>query len=108
MHEPISEFPKGVVIGSVRLAKGAQIVDVTRLKYGSRTRFVEKVTQHSNKYGTRIVAMRKSDDFPSDKIANRFINEWLTGITENRTYKIVHMDEAFRSSDSLTRQQKTA
>lgn len=96
MHEPIVEFPAGRVIGSVRLAKGSQVTDVTRLRYGSRTRFVERVTQ-TNKHGTVQTALRKTDDFPSDKIANRFISEWLEGIVENREFKVVHQDPDFTS-----------
>ncbi len=94
MHEPITAFPPGRVIGSVRLAKGAQSTDVTRLRYGSRTRFVERVT-HNGSFGTRQTAMRKSDDFPSDKSANRFISEWLSGITGNRDFKVIHKDPDF-------------
>jgi hypothetical protein len=96
VHEPITEFPPGRVIGSVRLAKGPQVTDVTRLRYGSRTRFVERVTQ-KNKHGTVQTALRKTDDFPSDKIANRFISEWLAGIVENREFKIVVQDPDFAS-----------
>jgi hypothetical protein len=100
MHEPISAFPKGVVVGSARLVKGDQVVDVTRLRYGSRTRFVEQVT-HNSSYGPRVTAFRKSDDFPSDKIASRFICDWLSGIANNRDYKIIHLDAAF-TADSAT------
>lgn len=108
MHEPIREFPKGVVVGSVRVAKGTHIVDVTRLKYGSRTRFVEKVT-HKNSVGQRVVTkFTKTDDFPSDKIANRFIGEWLEGITTNREYKVIHKDDSFDTFDSLASQKKSA
>ena len=108
MHEPIKEFPKGIIIGSVRLAKGSHIVDVSRLKYGSRTRFVQKVT-HKNSLGQRVITQfTKSDDFPSDRIANRFIGEWLGGITKNREYKVIHKDDQFDTFDSLKQQQKSA
>ena len=95
MHEIITSFPRGEVVASARLSKGDQVVDITRLKYGSRTRFVEKV-QHTNRFGEDIVtSMRKTDDFPTDKIANRWINEWLQGIVDNREYEIVHQDPGF-------------
>lgn len=94
MHEPIETFPPGRVIGSIRLAKGQQITDVTRLRYGSRTRFVERVTL-TNDHGTVQTALRKTDDFPSDKIANRFISEWLSGIVNNREFRVVHQDPDF-------------
>lgn len=96
MHEPITEFPPGRVIAAVRLAKGELVTDVTRLRYGSRTRFVEEVNR-TNKHGTVRTAFRRSDDFPTDKIANRFISEWLSGIVENREFKVVHQDPAFTS-----------
>jgi len=100
MHEPITEFPKGTVIGSLRLAKDNQVVDVTRLKYGSRTRFVEKVTT-KNKHGTFVTAFRKTDDFPSDKIANRYISEWIDGIVNNREFRVLHKDPAFDTADNV-------
>ena len=105
MHEPITTFPPGRVIGAIRLAKGDQRIDVTRLKYGSRTRFVEEVRCTGSR-GTRRTAFRKGDDFPTDKIANRWISEWLRGITENREYKIIHKDPTFDSFEES--QQKTA
>ena len=49
MHEPITEYPKGEVIASMRLAKKDQTIDITRLTYGSRTRFVERVLTKGNK-----------------------------------------------------------
>jgi hypothetical protein len=94
MHEPIDHFPKGTVIGSCRLAKGQQTIDLTRLKYGSATRFVESVTMRG-RYGPIRTAWRRSDDFPSDKIADRFIQFWLRGIVENRSYRVVHKDPGF-------------
>lgn len=94
MHEPIREFPPGRVIGSIRLAKGQQLTDVTRLRYGSRTRFVERVQQTSD-HGMVQTALRKTDDFPSDKIANRWISEWLKGIVDNREFKVIHQDPDF-------------
>ena len=94
MHEPIGQFPNGTVLGSCRLAKGKQIVDLTRLKHGSVTRFVESVTYHG-RYGPIRTALRRTDDFPSDKIADRFIREWLGGFVDNRKYKVVHKDPEF-------------
>jgi len=94
MHDPINQFPAGKVVGSCRLVKGQQIVDVTRVKYGSRTRFVESVTQRG-RHGPVRTAFRKTDDFPSDQIAERFISTWLTGIVENRKYRVAHMDPTF-------------
>lgn len=94
MHEPIDRFPSGTVLGSCRLAKGKQVIDLTRLKHGSFTRFVETVTHHG-RYGPVRTALRRTDDFPSDKIANRFIRQWLTGIVQNRRYKVVHKDPRF-------------
>jgi hypothetical protein len=95
VHEPIVEFPKGKVLGSCRLARGQQIVDVTRIKYGSVTRFVESVTNQGGRYGPVRTALRRTDDFPSDKIADRFITAWLTAIVSNRGYRVVHIDPAF-------------
>jgi len=94
MHEVITKFPPGVVIGGLRIAKGNQTVDVTRLRYGSRTRFVEEDTR-MGKNGPRRTKLTQTDDFPSDKIANRFISEWLQGIVDNRKYRIIHQDEGF-------------
>lgn len=94
MHEPIDRFPSGTVLGSCRLAKGQHVIDVSRLKHGSRTRFVETVTNQS-RYGPVRTAWRRSDDFPSDKIADRFITSWLAGAVDNRGYKIVHKDPTF-------------
>lgn len=96
MHEPIERFPAGTVLGSCRLIRDRTTVDVTRLKYGSATRFVESVTI-DGRFGARRVAWRCSDDFPSDKIANRFIGDWLTGIVANRKFRVAHMDDAFRT-----------
>ena len=99
MHENITSFPRGEVVASARLVKGDQTIDVTRLRYGSRTRFVEKVT-HVNRFDEPLVtSMRKTDDFPSDKIANRWINEWLQGITGNREYELAHKDPGFDGQD---------
>ena len=64
MHIQITEMPKGKVIGSVKLAKDRHIMTVTRLLYGSRTRFVQKVI-HQGSGGARVTAFLKSDDFPS-------------------------------------------
>jgi len=94
MHEDITEFPKGVVLGSVRLAKGRQTIDVVRLRYGSRTRFVEKIVT-TGKLGPRQTAFRKSDDFSSDKIADRFIMAWIEGFVDNQKYRVVHQDPGF-------------
>ena len=96
MHEPISRFPTGTVLGSCRLVRDKMTVDVSRLKHGSRTRFVESVSM-DGRYGPRHLTMRRSDDFPSDKIANRFIDAWLNGIIGNRKFRVVHMDEAFQT-----------
>lgn len=106
MHEPITEFPKGTVIGAARLVKGDQVIDVTRLKFGSRTRFVEKVTHQSARSGSRVTALRKSDDFPSDKIASRFIGEWLHQIQSNRKYNLIFEDPQFSSFDPLAEKRK--
>jgi hypothetical protein len=94
MHEPIDTFPKGMVVGSCRLAKHKQRVDVTRLRDGSSTRFVESVTVQG-RYGPVRTALRQTDDFPSDKIADRFISDWLQGIVRNRKYKLLHKDLEF-------------
>lgn len=94
MHEPIWKFPKGTVLGSCRLAKGQHIIDVTRLKLGSTTRFIETVT-HQGRHGPVQTALRASDEFPSDRIADRFINEWLSGAVKNRKYRVVHKDDGF-------------
>ena len=94
MHEPIDTFPKGVVVGSCRLAKRNQLIDVTRLQHGSSTRFVETVTMQG-RYGPVRTALRKTDDFPSERIADRFIGEWLRGIVSNRKYKLLHKDPKF-------------
>lgn len=100
MHEPIKKFPKGTVLGSCRLAKGQHIIDVTRLKFGSATRFVESVT-HQGRYGPVQTALRASDDFPADRIADRFIRTWLEGAVGNRRYRVVHMDEGFESQQQV-------
>jgi|GEM_PF-6692295 len=94
MHEPINQFPKGTVLGSCRLAKGNLLIDLTRLKHGSGTRFVESIT-HQTRFGPLRTALRRTDDFPSDKIADRFIREWLSGAIQNRRYKLVHKDAQF-------------
>lgn len=94
MHEPIDTFPKGMVVGSCRLAKHKQRVDVTRLRHGSATRFVESVTVQG-RYGPVRTALRQTDDFPSDKIADRFIGDWLRGVVRNRKYKLLHKDLEF-------------
>ncbi len=100
MHEPITQFPRGEVVGSLRLAKRDHTVDVTRLEYGSRTRFVEKVTTKGRNRAATVTAFRKSDDFPSAKVADRYINEWVRGRTENQDYKIIHEDASFRGRGS--------
>lgn len=94
MHDPVDAFPKGTVLGSCRLAKGKHVVDVVRLRHGSTTRFVESVTHHG-RYGPTRTAMRRSDDFPSDAIADRFIGYWLDGAVSNRSYRVVHKDPGF-------------
>jgi len=86
-------------LGSCRLAKGAEVVDVTRLKHGSATRFVESITHHG-RYGPIQTALRATDDFPSDQIADRFIGDWLNGVVSNRRYRVVHMDSGFESQDT--------
>lgn len=94
MHEPIQTFPKGRVLGSCRLTKGRHVIDVTRIKLGSATRFVEAVT-HQGRYGPVRTALRASDEFPGDKSANRFISSWLEGAVQNQRYRIVHKDDGF-------------
>lgn len=103
MHEPIRAFPKGKTVGSVRLAKRDQVVDVIRLVYGSRTRFVERVLTNGRD-GAVVTALRKTDDFPATKSADRFISSWLQGIVGNRGYRIIHEDPGFRKreADSAT------
>jgi len=94
--ESITAFPRGKVIGSARLTKDDQVIDMTRIKYGSRTRFVEKV-RRVNRYGDQLItALRKTDDFPSDKIADRWIGEWLQG-REHREYALIHKDPGFHT-----------
>lgn len=97
MHEPIDTFPVGMVVGSCRLARNRQSIDVTRLRHGSATRFVEAVTVRG-RYGPVRTALRRTDDFPSDQIADRFISEWLRGIVQNRKYKLLHKDPQFDSA----------
>ena len=106
MHEPINTFPKGMVVGSCRLAKNKQVIDVTRLRHGSSTRFVETVTMQS-RYGPVRTALRRTDDFPSERIADRFIGEWLRGIVQNRRYRLLHKDPQFdQCAEQLEAQQK--
>lgn len=94
MHENIMEMPLGVVVGSCRLAKGDVLMDLTRIKHGSMTTFVEQVWRR-RATGLQRVAMRRTDEFPSDTIADRFISAWLVGITQNRFYRVLKMDDAF-------------
>lgn len=96
MHEPITTFPPGKVVGSIRLVKSDQVVDVTRVRFGTRTFFVEKVTSQGT-HGSRLTAFRKTDDFPAPKIADRYIEQWLSGIVDNRGYKIIHEDPKLRT-----------
>lgn len=96
MHEPIQQFPKGRVLGSCRLSKDRHVIDVTRIKLGSATRFVESVT-HEGRYGAVRTALRASDEFPSDKSANRFISSWLEGAVQNQRYRVLHKDDGFES-----------
>lgn len=104
MHEPIDTFPKGMVVGSCRLAKHNYSVDVTRLRHGSATRFVETVTVRG-RYGPIRTALRRTDDFPSDRIADRFISEWLHGIVRNRKYKLLHKDPRFDAAAQEAQQE---
>jgi hypothetical protein len=85
----------GEVLGSCRLAQGSYVIDVTRVKHGSRTVFVETVNRRHPKNGDVRVAYRGSDDFPSDKTASAFIRRWFEGITRNRGYKVLHQDDSF-------------
>lgn len=94
MHESIITMPMGTVIGSCRLAKGDMLIDLTRFKHGSMTTFVEQVWRRGSN-GLQRVAMRRTDEFPSDKIANRFIGEWLQGVTGNRAYRVLKKDATF-------------
>ncbi len=94
MHEPIDQYPPGHVLGSTRLARGREIVDITRIKCGSMTTFVERV-RHSCRFGQIQTAFRRTDWFPSDKIADRFITAWLGGIVDNRKYRVLHRDPNF-------------
>lgn len=105
MHEPINTFPKGMVVGSCRLARRKQLIDVTRLRHGSVTRFVESVTIQG-RYGPVRTAFRKTDDFPSDAVADRFISSWLRGIVENRKFKLLHKDQKFDCCAAEEAQQK--
>ena len=101
MFDPIKKFPKGTVIGSARLVKGDRVIDITRIKYGSMTRFVTSVTRNTIKQGPVRVAFNQTDEFPSDKIANRFIKSWLSGRIDNAKLNLVHKDEKFDTYNSL-------
>jgi hypothetical protein len=105
MHEPIDTFPTGRVVGSCRLARQKHSIDVTRLRHGSATRFVESVTVQG-RYGPVRTALRRTDDFPSDQIADRFIGEWLRGIVQNRKYRLLHKDPQFDSAAEQEAQQQ--
>lgn len=94
MHEVIEQFPKGRVVGSCRLQRFDQTIDVTRVRQGARTRFVESVV-HLGRCGPVRTALRQTDEFMSDAIADRWIAGWLDGIVNNRGYQVVHKDVEF-------------
>jgi hypothetical protein len=100
MHEPITRFPKGRVIGALRLAKGQQFIDVTRIRYGTQNFFVERVT-YQTPTGPQQTAFRRTDAFPHDRIANRFITDWLSGKVKNQGYRVLHRDPDFDKYDAL-------
>lgn len=95
MHEPITEFPKGSVMGCLKIVKGSHTIEVTRLGYGSRTRFVEKVTHTSERHGPRVTSFKKTDDFQTTKSADRFISTWLKGKIDIGEYRVIHKDKTF-------------
>jgi len=94
MHEPISTYPPGRVLGSLRIARGRHLVDVVRIKNGSMTTFVERI-RYAGPQGPVQVAFRRTDWFPSDAIADRFIGAWLDGRVSNQGYRVLSMDPEF-------------
>lgn len=94
MHEPITAWPPGKVLGSARLARGREIVDVTRIQHGSMTTFVQRI-RRSWREGQVQTAFRRTDWLPSRAIADRFIGAWLSGIVSNRGYRVLHRDAGF-------------
>lgn len=84
MH-PIKSYPNGHVVGSVRVNKGDTTIDLVRIKNGARTCFVESFWRLDE-----VVTFRKTDEFPSDGIADRFYQNWITQKTENEEYTIIN------------------
>jgi hypothetical protein len=82
--QTISNYPLGKVIATYRVQRYPYLCDIVQIKYGSMTRFVETIFRNNNQ-----LSFRQTDEFPSDKIADTFIESWLKNKTDIEGYTIV-------------------